>query len=126
MHCIFAFSWGIVGIISPLGIAVPQLKSTFLFYCKSAASAAFTLMFVCTSEILPTKVRNTGVGLASVAARIGCIVAPFFYRMNADVPEVSQFVLALIALSAGILWIYFIPGTFEKKYALSVFFNYNN
>ena len=51
-------SWGLVGLISPLSIALPQLRSTFIFYCKSCASAAFCLLFVCTSEVLPTQVHG--------------------------------------------------------------------
>ena len=51
-------SWGLVGLISPLSFALPQLRSTFIFYCKSCASAAFCLLFVCTSEVLPTQVYD--------------------------------------------------------------------
>jgi len=113
-------SWGLVGLISPLSIALPQLRSTFIFYCKSCASAAFCLLFVCTSEVLPTQIRNTGVALASVSARVGCIMAPFFYRINADVPEVSCSFIGIIALIAGLLWVYFIPETVNKALPESI------
>ena len=56
-------SWGLVGLISPLSIALPQLRSTFIFYCKSCASAAFCHLFVCTSEVLPTQVYDKEVPL---------------------------------------------------------------
>jgi len=114
-------SWGVVGLISPISRVIPALKSTFLFYCKSSASAAFTLMFVCTSEILPTPARNTGVGLASTSARIGCVIAPFFYGLNfAGIPELSSAFLGLLALISGILWFRFIPETVHKSLPESV------
>lgn len=44
---------------------------------KFAVSMAFALLYVYTSELFPTEARNKGMGLASVAARIGGILAPF-------------------------------------------------
>jgi len=44
---------------------------------KFAVSTAFALLYVYTSELFPTEVRNKGLGVTSVAARIGGILAPF-------------------------------------------------
>ena len=44
---------------------------------KFAVSIAFALIYVYTSELFPTEVRNKGLGVTSVAARIGGILAPF-------------------------------------------------
>jgi len=44
---------------------------------KFAVSTAFTLLYVYTSELFPTEVRNKGLGVTSVAARVGGILAPF-------------------------------------------------
>ena len=44
---------------------------------KFAVSTAFSLLYVYTSELFPTEVRNKGLGVTSVAARIGGILAPF-------------------------------------------------
>ena len=44
---------------------------------KFAVSTAFALLYVYTSELFPTEARNKGMGLASVAARFGGILAPF-------------------------------------------------
>ena len=44
---------------------------------KFAVSTAFALLYVYTSELFPTEVRNKGLGVSSVAARVGGILAPF-------------------------------------------------
>ena len=44
---------------------------------KFAVSTAFALLYVYTSELFPTEVRNKGLGVTSVAARIAGILAPF-------------------------------------------------
>jgi len=44
---------------------------------KLAVSTAFALLYVYTSELFPTEVRNKGLGITSVSARIGGILAPF-------------------------------------------------
>ena len=44
---------------------------------KFAVSTAFALLYVYTTELFPTEARNKGMGLSSVAARFGGILAPF-------------------------------------------------
>ena len=45
------------------------------------ASGAFAIIYVYTAEVYPTVVRGTGLGLNSLAGRIGAIVAPMV-RIN--------------------------------------------
>ena len=44
---------------------------------KLAVSTSLALLYVYTSELFPTEVRNKGLGVSSVAARVGGIIAPF-------------------------------------------------
>lgn len=104
-------SWGIVGIIFPVTLAVPALRNTFLFFCKSCASANFTLMYLITGEFILTSARNTAVGMSSTIARIGCILAPFLSDLDNTVPTLSFVILGIIALTAGIAWYRFVPET---------------
>ena len=61
-----------------------------------------TMLLVCSGEIFPTCVRNTGMGIVSVAARVGGIVCPFILMLG-DVKVNLQFaVLGLIAFTAGV------------------------
>lgn len=44
---------------------------------KLGITSAFGVVYVHTSEMLPTIVRSGGVGSASTFARVGALVAPF-------------------------------------------------
>ena len=44
---------------------------------KFGVFIAFALLYVYTSELFPTEVRNKGLGVSSAAARVGGILAPF-------------------------------------------------
>lgn len=44
---------------------------------KTTVTAAFDLIYVITSEVSPTLVRSTSLGVASMCARIGGIAMPF-------------------------------------------------
>ena len=47
-----------------------------LFAGKFGASAAFALVYLYTAEIFPTQIRATVVGICSMFARVGGILAP--------------------------------------------------
>ena len=44
---------------------------------KFGVSTAFAVLYIYASELFPTEVRNKGLGVTSVAARVGGILAPF-------------------------------------------------
>ena len=44
---------------------------------KAGAAMAFTDIYVYTSEVVPTEVRNIGMGTSSVCARISGMAAPY-------------------------------------------------
>ena len=46
---------------------------------KMAATAAFAMVFQYSAEAFPTVLRNTSVGIGSVFARLGSVLAPFLY-----------------------------------------------
>lgn len=43
---------------------------------KFTASAAYAIIYLYSSELLPTSVRNTGMGICSMMARFGSMLAP--------------------------------------------------
>ncbi|CAG0924335.1 unnamed protein product [Notodromas monacha] len=49
---------------------------------KFGISASFALIYLFTAELIPTVVRNVGVGLSSTFARIGSILAPFLLLLG--------------------------------------------
>lgn len=60
----------------PAGYVVGDLQTVLSLAGKFGASAAFALVYLYTAEIFPTLVRATVVGLCSMFARVGGILAP--------------------------------------------------
>lgn len=53
------------------------LVTVLILISKTTIAAAFDLIYVITSEVSPTLVRSTSLGVASMCARVGGIVMPF-------------------------------------------------
>ena len=47
------------------------------FTGKAFVTCAFSAIYVFSSEVFPTEIRNAGMGAASLCARIGGILAPW-------------------------------------------------
>ncbi|XP_062905493.1 organic cation/carnitine transporter 2-like isoform X3 [Mobula hypostoma] len=59
-----------------------QLVVTILVMIgKSGVTAAFTIVYIYSSELYPTVVRNMGVGVCSIASRISNIFSPYISYM---------------------------------------------
>lgn len=44
---------------------------------KFLASASYTNIYIYANELFPTNVRNTGMGICSMIARVGAIIGTF-------------------------------------------------
>lgn len=44
---------------------------------KFLASASYAIIYIYANELFPTNVRNTGMGMCSMIARIGAIIGTF-------------------------------------------------
>lgn len=49
---------------------------------KFGITSAFAMLYVFTAELYPTLVRNMAVGVASMASRVGSIIAPYFVYLG--------------------------------------------
>ncbi len=54
-----------------------NLEISMVMMGKFAITCSFTITYVFTAELLPTAVRNVGLGVGSMAARLGGIAAPY-------------------------------------------------
>ena len=61
------------------------------------------MVYIHSGEIFPTTVRNSGMGLVSVAARVGGIMAPFIVSLGEFIPHLQFTVLGLMSLMGGLL-----------------------
>ena len=55
--------------------------TVIVIFGKSNIAAAYTLMYIYTAEIFPTVIRSTSVGLCTVFARVGGIIAPHLIEL---------------------------------------------
>ena len=53
------------------------LTTTLAMIGKLGASAAFTMAYQYSAELMPTVVRNAGIGSCSCMARVGGMIAPY-------------------------------------------------
>ncbi|XP_067852256.1 organic cation/carnitine transporter 2-like [Heptranchias perlo] len=77
---------------------------------KFVITSAFSMVYVYTAELYPTVVRNMGVGVSTMASRLGSIISPYFVYLGAY-NELLPFILmgGLTVLSA--ILILFLPET---------------
>ena len=55
----FLIAWGISGISAPLFTLIGghSLRNALAFFCKMCATACFTLVYISTQELFPTRIR---------------------------------------------------------------------
>jgi OCT family organic cation transporter-like MFS transporter 4/5 len=72
---------------------------TFLFLVgKFGVTSAFATIYLYTSELFPTSVRNLCIGLSSTVGRVGAIMAPYIKNLGADTGQ-DWIPLAIFGLS---------------------------
>ena len=82
---------------------LPAIVQSMALLGKLCLAASFAVIYIHSGEIFPTTIRNSAMGLVSVAARVGGILAPFIVSLG-NVSDNLQFtVFGLMSLTAGIL-----------------------
>lgn len=81
---------------------------------KMAITSGYGTIYVFSAEQFPTVIRNVTLGAASMAARIGGILAPFFI-LSADIwRPLPMIIFGVLALTGGTLST-LLPETHNKK-----------
>ncbi|XP_038077424.1 organic cation transporter protein-like [Patiria miniata] len=81
---------------------------------KFCISATYAIIYVYTVEIFPTPVRAVGLGVSSVAARVGGILSPIILLLDKTVANLPMWLFGTSTILAGIL-AFFLPETRGKK-----------
>ncbi|KAJ1127169.1 hypothetical protein NDU88_005572 [Pleurodeles waltl] len=77
---------------------------------KFGITAAFSMVYVFTSELYPTVVRNMGIGASSMASRLGGIISPYFVYLGAYDEFLPYILMGSLTVLMGILTL-FLPET---------------
>lgn len=76
--------------------------SASAMFGKFCISASFAVVYVYAAELFPTVIRNVGMGVATVASRIGGILCPFVVLMGEQNRSLPMFIFACMSLVAGL------------------------
>ncbi|KAM7426950.1 hypothetical protein ABFA07_021831 [Porites harrisoni] len=89
---------------------------------KACIFATFLGIYVFTAELYPTVIRNTGIGVVSMMARVGSMITPFIVLL-ADLPNLSKtlplVIFGIFGILAGILALW-LPETLYSPLAQTV------
>lgn len=70
---------------------------------KFSVMNSFDAIFVFSSELFPTVVRNVGLGTSSAAGRLGAITSPFVIWLSRYMAQLPYIIMAVDAFVAGVL-----------------------
>lgn len=80
---------------------MPLLKTGLAVFGKGCLSGSFSCLFLYTSELYPTVLRQTGMGASNVWARVGSMIAPLVKITGEVRPFVPNVIYGTMALLGG-------------------------
>ncbi|XP_006903172.1 PREDICTED: solute carrier family 22 member 8-like [Elephantulus edwardii] len=89
------------------------LRTVLAVFGKGCLSSSFNCLFLYTSELYPTVIRQTGLGINNVWARLGSVMSPLvktLAEVQPFIPNVIYGVSALLGGSAAL----FLPETLNR------------
>ncbi|XP_060692836.1 organic cation/carnitine transporter 2-like [Hemiscyllium ocellatum] len=86
------------------------LATVLVMIGKFGVTAAFAIVYVYSSELFPTVVRNMGVGVSSMAGRFGAIVSPYIFYLGVHHDFLPFIVMGTLTVFSAVL-VLFLPET---------------
>uniref|UniRef100_A0A8B9J4M4 Solute carrier family 22 member 6 n=1 Tax=Astyanax mexicanus TaxID=7994 RepID=A0A8B9J4M4_ASTMX len=89
-----------------------MVRTTLAVLGKGFTSSSFTCVYLYTGELYPTVIRQTGMGFASMMARVGSMAAPAVLILDELFPAFPSIVYGGSAVVAGII-AFLLPETLD-------------
>ncbi|XP_053304650.1 solute carrier family 22 member 6-A-like [Spea bombifrons] len=89
------------------------LRTSLAVFGKGCFAASFSCAFLFTTELYPTVIRQSGLGLGSTMARLGGIVAPLVKMLGDFYPFLPLLIYGGVPVLSGLV-AYFLPETVNK------------
>ncbi|CAB3399456.1 unnamed protein product [Caenorhabditis bovis] len=88
-----------------------MMSLVFMLLAKACIQGSFNILYIFTSELNPTVVRNSAVGISSMIARMGAGAAGYIAILSdVTLPLVPMIIFSIFSLIAGAL-VVFLPET---------------
>ncbi|XP_048399777.2 organic cation/carnitine transporter 2-like isoform X2 [Stegostoma tigrinum] len=86
------------------------LATLLVMIGKFGTTIAFAIVYVYSSELFPTVVRNMGVGVSCMACRFGAIISPYIFYLGVHHEFLPFIVMGCLTVFSAIL-VLFLPET---------------
>ncbi|XP_070558191.1 organic cation transporter protein-like [Ptychodera flava] len=93
---------------------IVELTVAIAMVAKLCIAGVFAIVFVYGAEIYPTVVRNAGMGVSSMSARVGSIISPFVVLLEVYWSPMPFIIMGVTSVIAGVLAL-FLPETRNKR-----------
>ncbi|XP_059104577.1 organic anion transporter 3 isoform X2 [Peromyscus eremicus] len=80
---------------------MPLVRTALAVFGKGCLSGSFSCLFLYTSELYPTVLRQTGMGVSNVWARVGSMIAPLVKITGEVRPFIPNVIFGTTALLGG-------------------------
>uniref|UniRef100_A0A4W5N696 Si:dkey-166k12.1 n=1 Tax=Hucho hucho TaxID=62062 RepID=A0A4W5N696_9TELE len=81
----------------------PNLLTGLAMVGKFGITASFAVIYVYTAEIFPTVLRQTGIGVSSMFARVGGVLAPLINILHTRSPSLPMLIFGCAPLLGAVL-----------------------
>ncbi|PAV81376.1 hypothetical protein WR25_09358 [Diploscapter pachys] len=97
----------------------PWLVATASFIGKFGVGSGFAVIYIFAGELYPTVVRAIGMGMSSMVAGSGLLLAPHIVKLGDIMRILPLIIMGLMALSAGVLT-FFLPETLGTPLPMTI------
>ncbi|XP_053418216.1 organic anion transporter 3 [Nycticebus coucang] len=104
---------GTILVLTFVPLDMQILRTALAVFGKGCLSSSFSCLFLYTSELYPTVIRQTGTGASNLWTRVGSMLAPLVKIMTEVHPSIPNIIYGIVALLGGGA-AFFLPETLNQ------------